>query len=193
MTKVITVIATNICIFWPTDFASGLCQELGISQAIWCLYFLLFLSWSTMRNNVSYVTSILYRFYCLVYVCPSFVPSVVNHLICNIVLELCRVPVILPLTSLTNIVGINIIHSKYWISNSVTPILGKLTLQLEIILPRTVDLINIRIYVIISFSNPWLIDLKLNANWIYIGTIIHLSKPVPWIWHTRFQGLGVRN
>ena len=61
MAKVITTTAANICSFCPTDFESGFCQELGIFQAILCLSFPLFLSWITMRNNVSYVTRILYR------------------------------------------------------------------------------------------------------------------------------------
>ena len=65
-TKVITAIATNICSFCLTDFASGLCQELGIFQAIMCLSFPIFISWITTRKNVSYVTRILYRLYCLV-------------------------------------------------------------------------------------------------------------------------------
>ena len=112
MTKLIATTAANICSFFPTDFESGLCQELGIYQAIWCLSFPLLLSWSTTRNNISYVTRILYRLSCLVSSCPSFIPLVVNHLLCKFVLELCRVPVTPPLTILTDIVGVNIIHSK---------------------------------------------------------------------------------
>ena len=140
------------------------------------------LSWSTMTNNVSYATRIFYRLSCLVYLCASLSPPVVNHLLWNILVELCRVPVIPPLTSLTKILGINTIHSKYWSINCDNPILGmKLPLQLEIILFCTVALINPRIYGIISFSHPWLLEIKLNTNWIYIGTIIHLSKPVPCI------------
>ena len=65
-----------------------------------------------MKNGVYYVTSIFYRFSCLVSLCPSFSPPVVNHLICQIVMGLFRVPVIPPLASLTKIVGINIIHSN---------------------------------------------------------------------------------
>ena len=85
-------------------------------------------------------------------------------------------------------------HSKGWSINFDTPIVVlRLPLQLEIVLPRTVALINLRTYGITSFSNPWLIDLKLKTNWICIGTIIHLSNPVPCIWHTRFQGWCVRN
>ena len=110
-TKVIAEIATNICSFCPTDFSSGLCQELGIFQSIWCLSFPFLIIWGTMRNNVSYVTRIFYRLSCLVSLCPSFSPAVVNHLLFKIVLEHCRVPVIPPLTSLTKIVGINIIYS----------------------------------------------------------------------------------
>ena len=34
MTKLIATTAANICSFLPTDFASVLCQELGIFQAI---------------------------------------------------------------------------------------------------------------------------------------------------------------
>ena len=147
-----------------------------------------------MSNNVSYVTRILYRSFCLVSSYPSFIPPVVNHLLWKIVVELYRVPVIPPLTSHTKIVGINIINSKDWSINYDTPILGlKLPLQLEIIFPCTISLINIWIDGIISFNNPWLIDIKLNTNWICIGTIIHLYKPVPCIWHTGFQGWGVRN
>ena len=99
------------------------------------------------------------------------------------------VPVIPPLTSLTIILGINIIHSKDSSINFYTPILGlNLPLQLEVILPSTVALINIKIYEMISFSHPLMIDHKLNTNWICIGTIIHLSKPVTCIGQTRFQG-----
>ena len=65
-----------------------------------------------MRNNVSYVTRILYRLSCLVSSYSSFSPPFVNHILCKIVVELFRVTVIPPLTSLTKIVGINIIHSK---------------------------------------------------------------------------------
>ena len=144
MKKVIAAISTNICSFCPTYFASGLCQELGIFQAIWCLSFPLFLSWSTIRNSVSYFTRILYRLSCLVSSCSSFIPPVVNRLLCNIVVELCKVPFILPLTSLTNIVGINIINSKDWSIKSDTPIVGlKLPIKLEIILPRSVALVNL--------------------------------------------------
>ena len=53
--------------------------------------------------------------------------------------------------------------------------------------------VNLRFSGIIYFINPWLIDLKLNTNWICVGTIIHLSKSFPCICHTRFQVLGVRN
>ena len=113
LTKVISKIATNICSFCPTDVESELCQEVGIFQTIWCIYFPPFLWWSTMRNNVSYVTMIFYRLSYLVFPCPSFSPPVVNHLLCNIVVEICRVTVIPPLTSITKIVGINIIHYKY--------------------------------------------------------------------------------
>ena len=188
MTKVIFATAANICSFFPTDFAYWLCQELGIYQAIWCLYFPLFLGWSTTSNNVSYVTRILYRLSCLVSSCPSFSPPVVNNLLCEIVIELCRVPFIAPLISLTKILGIKIIHSKDWSVNFDTPILGmKLPLQLEIILPHTVALINIQIYGIIYFSQPWLINLKLNKNWICIGTIIQIYNPVPSVGQTRFQ------
>ena len=67
----------------------------------------------------------------------------------------------------------------------------KIPLQLEIILPCTIALINIIIYVIIYLRKPWLIDIKLNTNWIDIGTIIHMYKPVPCIWNTKFG--GVRN
>ena len=56
-----------------------------------------------------------------------------------------------------------------------------------------VALTNILISGIISFSNPWLTELKLNTNWIFIGTIIHMSKYVPFIWNTRLQVWGVRN
>ena len=194
MTKVITAIATNVYSFCPTDFAYGLCQELGIFQAIWCSSFFLFLCWTTKRNNFYYATSLLYRLSCLVSSFPYFSPPVVNHLLCEVVVELCMVPVVPPLTSLTKLVCINIIHSKDWSINSDTPILGlKLPLQLEIILPCTFALINLWIAGIISFSNPWLIDIKLNTNWVCIGTIIHLYNPVPCIWHTSFQVWGVRN
>ena len=124
VTKVIAATAANIFIFCPTDFASRLFQELGIYQAIWCLYFPLFISWITMRNNISYVTSIFYRFSCLVYSCPFFITPVVNHLLCKILVEFCRFPVIPQLTSLSKILGINFIHSNYLIVNSDTPILG---------------------------------------------------------------------
>ena len=104
-------------------------------------------------------------------------------------MELWKINIIPPLTSLTKILGIRIIHSKDF-----TPILVlNPPLQLEIILPHTVAPINIRISGIISFSNHWLIDIKLNMNWIYIGTTIQLYNTVPCIWHTSFQGLGVRN
>ena len=63
----------------------------------------------------------------------------------------------------------------------------KLPLQLEIILPCTVALINLLIDGIISFSHPWLIDLKINTNCIFIGAIIHLSKPFPCIWIPGFK------
>ena len=69
----------------------------------------------------------------------------------------------------------------------------KLPLQSEIISPLTVALINLRIYGIISFICPWLIDIKLNTNWICIGNILHLYKTVLCIGHTSFQVLGVRN
>ena len=69
VTNVITGTTANICSLFPTDFASELCQELGIFQAIWCLYFCLLLSWIKMRNNISYVTRILYRLSCLVSSC----------------------------------------------------------------------------------------------------------------------------
>ena len=194
MTKVIAAIATNICSFFPKYFAYWLCQELGIFQAIWCLSFPLFFSWSTIKTIFSYVTRILYRLSYLVSSCLCFSPPVVNHLLFKILVELCRFTVIPPLTSLTKILGINIIHSNYWSINYNTPILGlKIPLQLEIILPCTVALINLWIHGIISFSNPWLIDPKLNTNWIWIGYIIHLSKPVPCIWYTMFQEWGVRN
>ena len=193
MANVITANAANICSFFPTYFSSGLCQEIGI-QAICCVSFPIILSWSTMRNNIYYVTRIFYRLSCLVSPCPYFSPPVVNYILCEIVVELCRINVIPPITILTNIVVINIINSKDWIINFDTPILGlKLPLQLEIILPRTVALINLRFSGIISFSHPWLIDLKSKMNWICIGTIIHLYKPIPCIWYTRFQGWGVRN
>ena len=92
--------------------------------------------------------------------CTSFSPPVSNHLLYDILIELCRVPVITTRTSLTMIVGINIIHSKDLIINFDTPILGlKLPLQLEIILPCTVALINLRIFGIISFSQGWLKDI----------------------------------
>ena len=194
MKKAIATTAANICSFPPTDVASWLCQELGIYRDIWCLSFPIFLSWSTTRNNVSYVTRILYRFSFLLYSCTSFSLPVINHLLCEILIELCRVPIVPPITSLNKIVDINIIHSKYLNINSDTPFLGmNLPLQLEIILPCTVALINLQIYGIIYFSHPWLIDLKLNTNWICIGTIIQLSKPFPCIWNTRFQRWGVKN
>ena len=171
-----------------------MCQEIGIFQAIWCHYFTFLLSWSTTRNNISYVTRILYRLSCLVSSLPSFSPPVVNQPPGNILVEICRVTVIPPLTSLTKILGINIIHYKDLNINSDYTILGlKLPLQLEIILTCTVALVNLRIYGIIYFSHPWLIDIKLNTNLICIGTIINLSNTVPCIWHTRFQGRGVRN
>ena len=130
MTKVINATTANIFIFWSKDFASWLCQELGIYQAIWCLYFPLFLSWSKMRNYFSYVNRIFYRLSFLVSSCPYFGPPVVNHLFCDIVIEICRVLVIPPLTRLTKIVGINIIHSKDWGINFDTTILGmKLTIH----------------------------------------------------------------
>ena len=113
MTNVITAISTKICIYPPTDFAYRLCQELDIFQTIWYLYFPLLLSWITIRNNLFYVTRIFYRLFCLFYSYTSFSPPVLNHIICKIVLELCRVPVIPTLTSLTKIVGINNIHYKY--------------------------------------------------------------------------------
>ena len=113
MTKVIAATAANIYSFCPTDFTSLLCQELDIYQAIWCICFPLYLSWGTMSNNFSNVTSIFYRLSCLVSSCTSFSPPVVNHLLCEIVIELFRVPVIPPITSPTNIVVIIIIHSKY--------------------------------------------------------------------------------
>ena len=43
MTKLIATTAANICSFSPTDFAYGLCQELGIYQAIGVFNFLFFL------------------------------------------------------------------------------------------------------------------------------------------------------
>ena len=169
-------------------------QELGIFQAIWFPSFTLFPSWSKTRNNFSYVTRIFYRLSCLVSSCSSFSPPVVNHLLFKILVELCRVTIITSLTRLTKIVGINIVHYKDLSINSDTPIFGmQIPLQLEIILPCTVALINLRISGIISLFNPWLIDIKLNTNYICIGNIIHLSKTVPCIWHTRFQGLGIRN
>ena len=64
----------------------------------------------------------------------------------------------------------------------------KLPLQSEIISPLTVALINLRIYGIISFICPWLIDIKLNTNWICIGNTIQLYKPAPYIGQTRFKG-----
>ena len=141
ITNIITAAAANICSFPPTDFAYILCHKLGIFQAISCLYFPLILILIKMKNNISYVTRIFYSFSCLVSLCPSFSPPVVNHLLWNILVEICRVPFIPTLTSLTKIVGIDIIHSKDWSINADTPILGlKLPLQLEIILPRTVDL-----------------------------------------------------
>ena len=147
-----------------------------------------------MRNNVSYVTRIFYRFSCLVPSCPSFSPPVFNHLLCEILIELCRVPVIPPLTILTKIVGINIIHYKDWSINFDIPILGlKLPLQLDIILPCTIALINLKISGIISSRHTLLIDIKINTNWICIRSIVHLSKPVPFIWQTRFQGWSVIN
>ena len=122
--NLIATTAANICSVFPTYFESGLCQELGIYQAILCLYFPLFLSWGTMRKNVSYVTRIFYRLSCLVSLCPSFSPPVVNHLLCKIVLEPCRVTAIPPLKIIPKRVGISIIHSKYLSINSDTPILG---------------------------------------------------------------------
>ena len=93
-----------------------------------------------MRNNISYAGRILYRLCCLVSSCPSFIPPFVNNLLCKIEVELCRVPVIPPLTILTKIVGINIFHSKDWSINSDTPIIGlNPPLQLDIILPHTVN------------------------------------------------------
>ena len=153
--------------FPPTDFASGLCQELGIFQYTWCIYFPLLLSWSITRNNIYYVTRILYRLSCLVSSCTSFSPLVVNDILFKIVVEFFRIPVIPPLTILTNILGINIINSKDWSINFDTPILGlKLPFQLEIILPRMVAITNIKIDGIIYFIHPWFIDIKLNTKWI---------------------------
>ena len=193
-TNLISTTAANKYSSPPTYFAFRLSQELVTFQAIWCISFPLLFSWSTTRNNISYVTRILYRLSCLFYLFPSFGPPVVNNFLCKIVVELFRVIFIPPLTSLAKIGGINIIHSKDWIINSDTPILGlKLPLQLEIILPCTVALINIQISGRLYFIHPWLIDLKFNTNWICIGGVIHLSKPVICIWHTRFQGWGVRN
>ena len=51
-----------------------------------------------------------------------------------------------------------------------------------------VALINLKIFGIISFIHPCLIDIKLNTKWICIGTIIHLYKYVPSICNNRFQG-----
>ena len=131
ITNIITAAAANICSFPSTDFASILCHKLGIFQAISCLYFPPIFIFIKMKNNISYVTRIFYSFSCLVSLCPYFSPPVVNHLIWNILVELYRVPFIPTLTSLTKIVGINILNSKYWSMNSGTPILGlKLTLQL---------------------------------------------------------------
>ena len=90
MKNIMTAIAANIYSFCPTYFASVLCQELDIFQSILCLSFPLLVSWSTMRKNVYYVTRIFYRLSCLVSLCPSFSPPVVNHLLCKIVVELCR-------------------------------------------------------------------------------------------------------
>ena len=104
MTNVISATGANICIFYTTDFSFGLCQEIGSFQAIWCLYFPLLLIWSTIRKTISYGTRILYRLSSLVHSFPSFSSLIVNHLLCTIVAELCSVPVILPLTSLTKIV-----------------------------------------------------------------------------------------
>ena len=175
-------------------FSYGLCQELVIFQAIWCLYFPLLISCSTKRNNIYYVTRILYRLSCLVSLCTYFSSPVANHLLWSIVVELFSVPVILPLTILTKIVGIKIIHSKDWSINYDTPIFGlKIPLHLEIILPCMFSLINILICGIIYFSYPCLIYLKINTNLIWIGTIIHLSKTIPCIWNTKFQGWGVRS
>ena len=58
MTKLIAATAANIYSFCPTDFTSLLCQELDIYQAIWCLCSPIFLSWGTMSNSFSNVTSI---------------------------------------------------------------------------------------------------------------------------------------
>ena len=149
-----------------------MCQELGIYQAIWCLSFPLFLSLSITRNNVSYITRIFYMLSCLVSSCPSFSPLVVNNLFCDIVIEICRVPVIISLTRLTKIVGIRIIHSKDLSTNFDTTILGlKPTLQLEIILPHTVAITNPQISGIISFIHPWQIYL----NSLPTGSTLGLS------------------
>ena len=122
-TNLIYATAANICSFFPTYFAYGFCQELGIFQAIWFLSFPILISCSTTRKNISYVTRIFYRLSCLVSSCTSFSPLVVNHLLCKIVVDLFRVTIIPPLKSLTKIVGINIIHSKDWSINSDTQIL----------------------------------------------------------------------
>ena len=75
-------------------------------------FFSSFFIWGTMRNIVSYVTRMFYRLSCLVSSCPYFSPLVVNHLLCEIVMELFRVPFMSPITILTKIIGINVIHYK---------------------------------------------------------------------------------
>ena len=112
ITNVSTTTSAKICSFTLTYFASILCQKLGIIQAICCPSFTVIISWITTRNNISHVTRIFYRLSCLVSLCAYLSPPVVNNILFNILVELCRVLVIPPLTSLTKIVVINILHSK---------------------------------------------------------------------------------
>ena len=169
--------------FSPQSLHLAYSKNLVAAKPFSCLPFTLFIRWIELRKNVPYLTIILYRLSCLLSSCPYFSPPVVNDLLYEVVIERRRAPVIPTLTRLNKVVCINSIHSKEWIINFYTPILGlNLPLQLEIILPCTVALINLRIYGIISFSHPWLIDLKLNTNWICIGiSSTYLSLPLEWV------------